>query len=231
MVGSRTGFTICVVASLLMHVVVLAGMGAGCFVRSAPIPIQQRIDVRLVRVEQPGADRPPPDTRTAVPPPRATPSVRFAGPDRPRSDMVPPPQPRPVPIPDAPPLLEPDLRRDRPPRQDALVPPVPTWFADGDEDATRAYWDRVRAQIMGQLRYPPSARNRRREGRVLVSLTLDAAGRLRGLSHRSDTADPELRRAVLTAVERGAPYPAPPARVLAGGSVTGELSIRFEMSR
>ena len=54
---------------------------------------------------------------------------------------------------------------------------------------------------------------------VVVTLTIDSAGRLTDARVARDNGDAEMSRAALDSARRAAPYPRPPARVLSRGQV------------
>ena len=77
-----------------------------------------------------------------------------------------------------------------------------------EEVSDPAYISTVRAAVARHLRYPELALRRGAEGRVVLRLTLDAAGRLLDSGAGESTAgDRALLTAALAAVKRAAPFP------------------------
>ena len=62
---------------------------------------------------------------------------------------------------------------------------------------------------------------------VVVTLTIDSAGRLTDAKVARDNGDAEMSRAALDSARRASPYPRPPARVLSRGQVQVMESWRF----
>jgi len=72
----------------------------------------------------------------------------------------------------------------------------------------------VRAGIARTLRYPPEARRREWQGRVMIAFVLRADGTVAGLGVRESSGHPILDEAALAAVRDAAPYPPPGMDVL-----------------
>lgn len=92
-----------------------------------------------------------------------------------------------------------------------------------DEDRLARYVESLRSRVEGRKRYPPLARKRSVEGRVIARLVIRADGDLDSLELRG-TNSPLLRRATRDAIRSAAPYPAPP-----DGALTIELPIDYSL--
>ena len=66
------------------------------------------------------------------------------------------------------------------------------------------------AHLERHKRYPPGARQRRKEGVVHVRFTIDPGGNLQTVQLARSSGHPELDDAVLALLRRASPVPAPP---------------------
>lgn len=238
-------FGMCLAVSSILHGTVWhfsTGVGP---TRSPPPPTRRSaIRIRLVAVERP--EPPPPSAR-----PDPQPVIRFEDPEKTDPHVEPKPKPIPEPVLPREPTSEPEPQPDPRPKAPAFPPvarpaappsPEPDPAPDltraeavvvgpGGEQLQRTYWDDVRSRIAGGLRYPPTARRGRREGRVTLRITIDANGQIRDLSELSEIGDPALGRAVLLAARQAAPFPPPPPEALVNAQAAAELTIRFQLTR
>lgn len=104
------------------------------------------------------------------------------------------------------------------------APAAPVAAADLD-----AYYEAVRLRIEREKRYPVVARRRQIEGRVTLDFSLGSQGELRACKVVKSSGNQELDRAALEAVQRAAPFPAPPAGLGKRG-VRMALVVAFELS-
>ena len=88
------------------------------------------------------------------------------------------------------------------------------------------YWQQVRTAVANQVRYPDFARRQRREGYVLVRLSIDADGRLSSVVPLESSSRIFVESAA-QAVEKAAPFPPPPAGV--SEELTAVIPICFRM--
>ncbi len=96
--------------------------------------------------------------------------------------------------------------------------------ADEDEaDRLARYVEAIRSRVQSRKRYPPLARKRAVEGRVLARVAIRADGGLTAVELAGE-ASPLLRRATEEAIRSAAPYPAPPA-----GAITIELPVEYSL--
>lgn len=89
------------------------------------------------------------------------------------------------------------------------------------------YWQSVRTAIARQVRYPCFAQRQRREGYVLIELSIDAQGQLRSIVPLESSSSIFLRSAT-EAVEKAAPFPPPANRT--SDVITAILPIHFRMN-
>lgn len=101
--------------------------------------------------------------------------------------------------------------------------PGPGSSNEDEEDRLARYVETIRARVQARKRYPPLARKRAVEGRVLARLAIRADGRLSTVEFEGDVA-PLLRRATDDAIRSAEPYPAPPA-----GAITIELPVDYSL--
>lgn len=107
------------------------------------------------------------------------------------------------------------------------APSPPVGRADQD-----AYYEIVRLRIEREKRYPSQARRRQIEGRVALTFAIGPKGELSDCRVKHGSGSPELDQAALEAVQRAAPFPAPPAGMIKPGrpSLSLELTVAFELS-
>ena len=91
------------------------------------------------------------------------------------------------------------------------------------QDRLASYVETVRRRIQDRRRYPPLARKRAVEGRIVARLAIRADGRIESVEFR-DSAPRLLRRATDDAIRKAAPYPVPP-----GGALTIELPVDYSL--
>jgi protein TonB len=113
-----------------------------------------------------------------------------------------------------------------PPTPAAAPPPSQPAATVGADAAASNYWHSVRSSIVASLRYPPPARRRGIEGRVIVKLVIDGQGRLVQAVPISE-AETLLKQAALTAIRTAAPFPPPPTAM--EPTVSTLIPIRFEI--
>ncbi|MBK7948300.1 MAG: energy transducer TonB [Deltaproteobacteria bacterium] len=90
-------------------------------------------------------------------------------------------------------------------------------------DLLARYVEAIRARVRDRKRYPPLARKRAVEGRVVARIAIRADGRLDAVEF-DDDAPPLLRRATDEAIRSAGPYAAPPA-----GAITIELPVDYSL--
>ncbi len=95
--------------------------------------------------------------------------------------------------------------------------------AEEEENLLARYVEEIRARIQRRKHYPPLARKRSVEGRVIARVAIRADGRLTSVEF-DPTAPPLLRRATDDAIRSAAPYPAPPA-----GDITIEFPVEYSL--
>ncbi len=98
-----------------------------------------------------------------------------------------------------------------------------------EEVSDPAYLNTVRTAVARHLRYPELALRRGVEGRVVLRLTLDAAGRLLDSAAGTPKGDAALRTAALAAVKRASPFPPWQGARDAGATLNLTLPIRFKL--
>lgn len=103
------------------------------------------------------------------------------------------------------------------------LPGRATGGGDEEDDPFARYIESVRTRIQARKHYPPLARKRSVEGRVVARVAIRADGRIQAVDFERG-AQPLLRRATQDAIRAAAPYPAPPA-----GAVTIELPIDYSL--
>jgi protein TonB len=94
------------------------------------------------------------------------------------------------------------------------------------------YGRTVHARIAGAIEYPEQAAREKREGTIVVQLTIDEHGRLLGVAPTGG-GDAVLTKGALDAVRRAEPFPAPPGPLVsaAGPALTFRLPLRFYLAR
>jgi len=98
-----------------------------------------------------------------------------------------------------------------------------------EEVSDTAYLNTVRTAVARHLRYPELALRRGVEGRVVLRLTLDAAGRLLDSAAGVPEGDSALLTAALAAVKRAAPFPPWQGAREPGATLNLTLPIRFKL--
>ncbi|MGV1099489.1 energy transducer TonB [Thiovibrio sp. JS02] len=91
------------------------------------------------------------------------------------------------------------------------------------------YLQLVRERIASCKKYPPLARRRQLEGRVGIRFLLAGTGGAQEIRVSASSGQEILDRAAIRAVQDAAPFPPPPAGLLAGAVVV-ELNIVFNLS-
>lgn len=94
---------------------------------------------------------------------------------------------------------------------------------EDEEDRLARYVDAIRTRVHDRKHYPPLARKRAVEGRVVARVAIRADGSLTAVEF-DGKAPPLLRRATEDAIRSAAPYPAPPA-----GAMTIELPVEYSL--
>lgn len=244
---------VCIGLSLALHVLLIGqGLGAGRADAIAeprePVPVRIRLrGPQTQRVETTSPT--PPVVRESEPPaPVAKPVAKSdPKPPKPRPKPPEPPlakrEPPPEPSPAAPHVqevarVEPETHAVAEPTTSALEEAVnaapsvsaapseisrATGREDDEEDRLARYVEAIRSRIEGRKRYPPLARKRSVEGRVVARVAIGVDGRIRSVEYDRG-AQPLLRRATEDAIRAAAPYPAPP-----DGALTIELPIDYSL--
>lgn len=86
------------------------------------------------------------------------------------------------------------------------------------------YRDIVGRKIRGSVQYPKKAKKRNLQGRVTISVTIDADGEITGLNITQSSGHRILDRSALKAVKESAPFSSPP-----DGPVTVIVPIQFRL--
>lgn len=238
---SDRALQICIGLSLAIHLVVSVGLSGGRWSTPVLTPPTPAPTVR-VRLAGPPAAK----TREMA----ALPSV-SANPPRPRPERAKPkPKPAevvpvPVPVPAPQLVVEPAPSEVAPTELAALDVSNPAaetsshgggtsesapdalpghgQTAEEEENLLARYVEEIRARIQRRKHYPPLARKRSVEGRVIARVAIRADGRLTAVEF-DPTAPPLLRRATDDAIRSAAPYPAPPA-----GDITIEFPVEYSL--
>jgi periplasmic protein TonB len=79
-----------------------------------------------------------------------------------------------------------------------------------NQAAAQAYRGAVVGHLAAYKHYPPGARARGAQGNPVVAFSLDAAGRVVGVSLTRGSGDAEIDAEVVAMVRRASPFPAPP---------------------
>ena len=98
-----------------------------------------------------------------------------------------------------------------------------------EEVSDPAYLNTVRTAVARHLHYPELALRRGVEGRIVLRLTLDAAGRLLDSAAGAPEGDSALLTAALAAVKRAAPFPPWQGAREPGATLNLTLPIRFKL--
>lgn len=232
--------------ALICHAVLLFGIQLETLPVPRPIS-NEAVDVNLVAAAP--SPEPPANVESVEPPPR-TPAV----PPEPKAEPIQPPEPNKPPEPDKPPEPEPIPRRDQeepkpaPPRppskpQHSQFPvskrsipaaqegtsgasPVP---APGKSNGTGTGNTAVRVRSNPRPSYPAEARRLRQQGRVILSVQVNADGRATSVSVMRGSGFPLLDAAAVQAVEH---WTFEPAR-LAGLAVSSraEVPVVFSLAQ
>ncbi|MFO7860644.1 MAG: energy transducer TonB [Desulfosalsimonas sp.] len=110
---------------------------------------------------------------------------------------------------------------------DSPEPPKP---AKADADVMAAYFSGIRAAIERNKQYPAAARQRRQEGRVIVSFDVDSKGRVSDPEVVESSGFSSLDNAAVEAVRAAGPFDPPPPD--AGDPPIGlEIPIVFQLRR
>jgi periplasmic protein TonB len=232
---------VAVVAALLLHIAVLAGL--------IVLPSHRLEDDKAPQTDvvtlmfQPPAEAPPdviPPTEAPPPepqPPPLPPEAAVPVPDIPLP--LPPPQPEatvPVPaIPPPPAVPRPKAARPRPaapapteaPRAPSAEPPPPATAAPS-EDVLGPYRNILAAHLRPYRRYPALARSRREEGMVVVHVTVQRDGRIVAMSIEHGSGFDQLDREALATLKRADPLPPIPPGV-PGTTMELAFPISFQM--
>jgi protein TonB len=99
----------------------------------------------------------------------------------------------------------------------------------GDFGTSRDYLDLIRLRIESKKKYPRSAKERNRQGRVTVRFTILKNGAAEKIQVWKSSENRALDGAALQAVRDAAPFPPPPGRFFSG-DVPVELTIVFELT-
>jgi len=184
----------------------------------------------------------------ALPPVSAPPpEARPVEPEAPKPTVKPPPEPAPEPTPEADPIASPVAVASRADSSASRADAGSSAGSErgsvdeaggtsgggamgratgggGDEENRLArYVEAIRSRIQTYKRYPPLARKRSVEGRVVARVAIRADGRIATIDFESG-AQPLLRRATDDAIRGAAPYPAPP-----DGEITIEFPIDYSL--
>lgn len=158
------------------------------------------------RAHQQRAETPPAPEVPTDPAPQATdasPTGRSAS-DRPDSEAAPP----------------------SPPPDTAGAPDQQV----GDKTARREYLERLRERLAAHRRYPRRARVRGTEGRAVLTLQFDDAGRIASVRITTATGHETLDGAIDAMLERARPLPDAPTGARLGGSRI-KIPVRFALGR
>jgi len=109
--------------------------------------------------------------------------------------------------------------------------PLSGWDTEGAPVfATSAdYFDLVRMKIESRKQYPPEAREKQVQGRVLVRFVITNDGHLSSLEIVKSSRHDVLDQAALAAVRNAAPFPRPPTDMFKE-QLRVELTILFELT-
>jgi len=229
--------------SVLLHG---AALGVAFAWTPQVIEVVRTYEVDLVKVQPVVALReepPVPAAKQAEPPPKPPEPKRALPPPKPEPVIVAAvAKPAPTPLPPMPTFASvvPSPLRIAVPSASAsasvavAVPATnaaPTVAAGNgtEEISDPAHLNTVRAAVKRHLRYPELALRRGVEGRVVLRLTLDAAGRLLDSGAGTPEGDAALLSAALAAVKRAAPFPPWQGAHDAGATLNLTLPIRFTL--
>jgi protein TonB len=231
--------------SVLLHG---AALGVAFAWTPQVIEVVRTYEVDLVKVQPVvalNAEPPMPAAKQAEPPPKPPEPKRERPPPKPEPVIVAAvAKPAPTPLPPMPSLASvvPSPLRIAMPSTPAAAPasvaaaapatnaaPAVAAGNDTEEVSDQAYLNTVRAAVKRHLRYPELALRRGVEGRVVLRLTLDAAGRLLDSGAGTPEGDAALLSAALAAVKRAAPFPPWQGAHDAGATLNLTLPIRFTL--
>lgn len=244
---SDRSLQICVGLSLAIHLLASLGFSGE---RWETTVVRPPAAAPPVRVRLAGPPSEPARTERARPnvsaaPPRAEPVPSRPKAVVPEPDREPDPQPAPLPTPaleaivaapapetpptelaalDAQPLASDEAIDGGSPSSTApdRLPGESTAEED-EEDRLARYVEAIRSRVQDRKHYPPLARKRAVEGRVVARVAIHADGSLTAVEF-DGKAPPLLRRATEDAIRSAAPYPAPPA-----GAMTIELPVEYSL--
>ncbi len=188
--------------------------------------------------EEPRVPPPPPEAKP-LPPVHEPSNTANPGPTHPRSPLIPSTRPTPIvdppggdlPLPGVPggdpnstvtvPLPPPEVLPPPP------LPPKPPGLSDAERRAlSLAYLhDTVQPHVLRHFAYPSDAQRNGVEGKVVIRLTIDAAGHLQRSSVVS-CPDPILCQAALASAQEAEPFPRPPAAL---GAVTVDVLFEYHL--
>lgn len=97
-----------------------------------------------------------------------------------------------------------------------------------DHAAVQGYLMRVRGRIDGAKIYPPMARARNQEGKVMVRFTITKNGQVKNLLLKTKTPYPQLNKEALDMVKRAAPFSSLPNSV--GDPLEVVLPFNFQLN-
>lgn len=197
------------------------------------------------RAEAPPLELPPPamlvelaPLPAAAPPsaPTPPPVAKPAEPELPKLAAAPKPKlavaPKPKPKPQPPKPVEPPRPQAKPsvspPQPQAPAAPAPQAKAptaaepspaSAPSKAEQSWQSRLLSHLGRYKRYPEDARRRGLEGTSKVRFRLDGQGKVLAVSLAGSSGSAALDRATLAMIRRAQPLPAPPAELLADGSL------------
>ena len=222
---------------MVVHgLLVLAALLLPAYVPAGEAPVTVDILTEVAVPPEPEVVPPPPPLRhtvirRAAPPPAARTRPLLAA-------ATPTPSEEPT-SPDAPVVDEaPQRMGDGPPVLVATIPTGPPGGAAGGvpggapplTEAQRnsmigRYRETLRSRIRDGFRYPPEALELELQGQVLVQVTVDRAGRLRGARLSGACPHPVLCDDALRTIRASAPFPALPADL--GDSLKIEIPVNY----
>ena len=115
---------------------------------------------------------------------------------------------------------------EAPEAEPATVAPAPPTKKQENDLVAIQYTDRIKQQIESAKEYPPRARRRNLEGVVKVLFTIGSRGNLESIRITLSSGSRILDRSAIKAVQKAAPFDAPP-----NGSMTIALPIKYQLTR
>jgi protein TonB len=113
--------------------------------------------------------------------------------------------------------------------------PVQQQVSTGEIDRERAIWmAKVQAYLSKHLRYPDRERRFNKPGSkhaLLLNFTIDTRGRILAAEVKQSTARNSFDRDVQRQLRKASPVPAPPTKVLSGGSMSIDYPLNFTLTR